>query len=392
MSRVQAILEGRTGGAEFRYRLYRSNVSGQKLEELPGVEGASVTLSNYRDHTWELSLPMRATTRLDVFRDYVKLVIELRDGEGWLRYPFGLYYFDAPKGRDDRLTTGWSLVGRSPEATLLTDSAHQTYTVLAGTGVLARVRQILLDRGVPADRIAFPTTDKALTSPATFDPLQDAEGSKWLRICNALLAAGGFYALYADNEGRLTTKEIEDLPDKEAGVAYGTEEGTERLIGDSSGDAWVDFEYDDERFANRVVVYSSDPNQSPTITAVAELHAYQPASPPPGVIVLVDPDSRVSVEALGRVVQKEPVVLQNLISQAEANRLALANLRLASSMDLKLAFPTVPDPRRVPRETYALDVRRDGERLYGETWPVTGFTLPLDLKEMVHEVSRQVRV
>lgn len=394
MGRPRAILEGKTGGPEFRYRLYRSNKAGEELGEMGDVKGASASLSNFRDHTWELSVPKRNSQRssLEFFGSYVKLVIELRDGEEWLRYPFGLYRFDPPKGRSRPHSTDLALLGKSPESALMDSSAHDGYGRPAGSWVLGSVREILLDHGFETHRIDFPTIDKALPTGVYFDPLQDAEGVRWLRICNALLAAGGFYALYCDAEGRFTTKEIEDLSARSPDVVYGSTSDSERLIGDASGDAWVDFDYDDERFANRTVVYSQDPNQSPPVVSVAEIRAAAPVSPEPGVLYLLDPDSGGAVDVLGATVQKEPTVLQTLVSQADADRIARATLRLAHSMSLKLSFPTIPDPRRGPREVYGLRVvADDGTELFGDTWPVTGFSMALDLTEMTHEVSRLVR-
>jgi hypothetical protein len=106
-----------------------------------------------------------------------------------------------------------------------------------------------------------------------------------------------------------------------------------------------------------------------------------------------DPDSRVSIENYGRVVQGEPIVLENLISQAEANKVAKAALRIASGTDLKLNLSTFCDPRRGPRDRYALDVYNDaGEKLWGGRWRVTGFQMPLDFSGMSHEIYKEVKL
>jgi hypothetical protein len=136
--------------------------------------------------------------------------------------------------------------------------------------------------------------------------------------------------------------------------------------------------FEDARFANRVVVRSGDPNISPPIVSVAENH---------------DPQSRGSIENLGRVVQKEPLVLKSVATQADADRVAGAELKKASSLARKLTFATLPDPRRGPREIYQIDLanRKEGVLVDG-SWQVTYWTLRLDLSEMVHSVSRAVAV
>lgn len=410
--RTAALLAGQRGETEYDYKLYRSDIRGREIEELGTVEGASVSLDNSREHTWELTVPMREAESLDIFGDWVKLVVLLRDShypettgpvtwndagawedldvswgdtskktvivERWLRFPMGLYRFDFPRGSDSPLARTYELTGKSPENLLLRDMANYGWRVNAGSYILQSVFDILIDKGIPANRIDFPVmnsvvTDVQLPTTAYFDPLQDAQGCYWLRICNTLLAAGGFYALYTDGEGRFTTQKIEDGPRAATDVTYGSEPGTERLITEEIG-----FEYGDEEFANRIVVYSGDPNLNPPIVGIAENW---------------DPDSRVSYDALGYWVQPDPFVEQYIANATEATRLAKARLRVASGVDLKLSVTTVPDPRRKPRELYTLDVRReDGTRLWSGKWRVSGWTLALDLSAMSHDVIREVRL
>lgn len=390
---------------DYRYRLYHSDITGANLGRVPRIEGAQVSLSNYRDHTWELSLPVREAERsgIDLFGGWVKAEVLLRDpfyktppltwesnvtwesdvtwegeegfAERWLSFSLGLYRFDFPKGSDSPVERVYSLTGKSPEVLLLEDMAYGGYSVAAGAGVLATARGILLDRGIPANRIDFPpdSEDKLLANDVFFDPYQDAAGCYWLRIVNSLLAAGGFYALYADRDGRLTTHEIEDRLGAED-VFYGSWDtpDSEMMLTDDIG-----WEYSDEAFANRVVVYSGDPNEVTPVVGVAENN---------------DPDSPISIPNIG-VVQREPVTMQTLVSEAEADKVALAQLRLATSLHLKLNLATLPDPRRKPREVYRLEARKpDGTLFWDGTWRVTNWTLPLDRGQMSHEVSLNVTV
>ena len=380
----KALLEGRRGPREWRYELWRSNLAGELLESGPfrrieplrTVESGAYTINNLRDHTWELTVSMRSDETLDLFSDWVRLFVLLRDDEqpgGWRTYPRGLYKFDFPKGEDSSAATTWDLTGKSPEIVLLDDMPDGGYKVAKSTGVLAAVRTILLGRGVAASRIDLPTTDKLLTADKLYDPLQDVESTRYLRICNDLLATGGFYALWTDDEGRFTTKEIEDTTDTDVAVTYGTTASSDRLLKET-----IPWETSDERFANRVRVWAGSAQGTIPVQAKAENH---------------DPDSRLSYENYGRWVEGEPVVLENLVSQAVATLVAKAQLRINSSADMKLTLSTFNDPRRQPRDRYGLEINNDsGEPLWRDRWRVNEISHPLDMSGMSHSIYREVRL
>lgn len=367
------LLAGARGRPRFRYRLYRSNIAGEKLDELPRVESATISLSNARDHTWELSLVVRDSEALDVFTDWVKAEVQLGDDDspgGWQIFPMGHYRFSALRGTRRRIPDAdeWNLTGQSAEAVLLRDSAYLGYLVPAESHVLATVRQILIDQGFAAERIVFPSGDVVLPTPIYFDAVQNTSAVRWLRICNTLLAAGGFVALYTDAEGRFLTEQIEDPAGKPTAVRYGSDLIKERHVIED-----VPFEYDDARFANRIVVTSEDVNQTPPIIGVAENR---------------DDNSRVSIQNYG-VSQPEPIRYKTVASQEAADLIAQALLVAATGFDLKLSLSTIPDPRRGPREMYELTLYRDdGSLVFDGKWAVTGWQLPLSLGAMSHEVQR----
>ncbi len=378
-SRTSAILQGFRGPRHYTFKLYRSDKNGVEGEEISGVRGARISLSNFRDHTWELQLPVSAAAEIDFLTDFVKVVVGLWDYSigDYQYFPMGLYYFNAPEGEDNPLGTDYSLTGKSLEAILMDSSAYLGYRVNAGTGVLSAAKAILVSRGFSSDRIDFPPTsqDKTLPQPMFFDPFQDADSVRYLRIVNALLAAGGFYALYTDKEGKFRTKAIPSLPKKAGDAKYGTTgSGFEKMLVGTS--PWS---IDDENFSNSVVVQSGDANQQ-FLIARAENH---------------DPNSRVSIEALlaagrgdGRV-QKEPFVLQQLATTAEAQALALEILRRESGMNLTRTITTFFDPRRDARETYELNMyREDGVEVATGIWPVVGWEAELDTESltMSHEL------
>jgi hypothetical protein len=374
-----AMLQGAMGQIEWRYRLFRSNNLSEKLSELRTVEEASFSLDNFRDHTWELSLPMDVATDLDIWGDWVRLEVEMRASAGGagaggsytVVRPFGLYFFDERGGQDAPERRQWELGGKSAEARLMGSTAELGYSISAGEGILENVRQILLDQGVPPSMIVFPPTseDVAMGTTTHFDPFQSGTDTRWLRIANTILAAGGFLALFADNEGRLNTRKISTSNRIEPSHTYGTTQESDRMIASES----ITYVYDDENFANRVVVYSGDPSEAASF-GVAENH---------------DPNSRVSFERLGYWVQKSPIELPSLVSPAEAQEVARQALRVASGMNLRLNFDTVFDTRIRPRQAYGLEVFDDaGEAIWtGDTWPVMSVSADLNLSPMHHEVQ-----
>ena len=376
---IRAILAGHRGEVEFDYQLWQSNVSGDERYLIESVESASVNLSNFRDHTWELGVNLLEDKNIDPFLDYVKLVVRIRSSlDNWIDFPMGLYRFDAPKGSDNQFFTSWDLTGRSIEAILLDNMAATGYKVASGTGVLAATRTILAAQGIPNGRINFPSADVTLTTDMIFSPFQDADSCYWLRICNSLLAAGGFYALWTDGEGYFTTREIEEGNEREVAIKYlgnGAEDadGEELITGD------IGWEYDPE-FWNKVVVYS-DAEANPPIVAVAQLHNLNVSAPNAYTYIVVDEESEFAYEALGnRFLTRPPESYQNIRSTSEARRLAKSLLKRSATKRLTLTVPTMPDPRRGPREDYSITARRsDGDEIHSGRHRVTGWTLPLDL-------------
>lgn len=390
---IRAILAGNRGEVIFDYQYWQSNISGKKLYKIDAVESATVNLSNYRDYTWELGINLLEDATIDPFLDYVKVIVRIRTSEdAWIEFPFGLYRLSEPRGSDNPFFTSWDLTGKSLEIILLDNMAAAGYKVASGTGVLSAVRTILVAQGIPASRINFPSADVNLTEDMVFSPFQDQESCYWLRICNALLAAGGFYAIHTDAEGYFTTKDIEEGAERETAITYlaNAIEGDE---GEELVTEEIGWEYEEE-FYNKVVVYSADTEQDPPIVAVAELHNQSVSAPNAWTYIVVDEENAFAYEALGnRFFTRPPEAYQGIRTDTEARKLAKALLRRTATRHVKLTIPTMPDPRRGPREDYILKARRsNGDVLYNSKYRVVGWTLPLDAQSaMSHEVNRTLR-
>ena len=370
------VIQNLRGPLRPRTRLYASDINGRKLGVLDRVRDAAVDMSNFRDAAWQLSLTMDRDRDFNPLEDWVKAEVEVRLRGEWVQYPFGLYKFRTKGGRHLRERSVWELEGYSAELLVLDDVARSVFTVAATDNILATVRAILLDRGVPPAKIRLPMDkDKAIGRAQIFDPFADSSKAAWLRICNSLLNSGGFTALYTDAESNFFAEPVTEITTEEPAVRYGPDvaAGEEPIVLDE-----VEDDFDDERFANAMIVSSEDPSQDPPITAVAENN---------------DPDSAGSFQRLGRWVVKE-IKLRTIPDQATADRVARAQLQAASGYYRTLGWRTPPDPERGPREYFGFYIpRKETAPVVGE-FRGTGFQMGLTPhpQEMSFEASKIERV
>lgn len=377
-----ALLSGRLGTIHYTPRLFLSNIYGDELSELPGVTSASVSLSNFRDNTWELALEARATDAFDPARDYVMCAMDVRAGSGPAeRFPLGLYRFSFPAGADEPEGSTWDLTGESLETLLMRGLATGGFRVAPGVKVLASVRNLLAGRGVPGSRVNFPpdSEDVIIKNGLYFDPVKDAEGAYFIRIANALLASGGFGAIQTNARGQFVTSKNVSLEEKNPSVLYappavslaeGALPADDMLIRQP-----IPRQPNYDRFANEVLVSSEDVNQEPAISAYARNE---------------NPNSDVSIQNLGYTVTKH-VSVQTISSVEVAQRMADAELARSTAFHMVRAIQTMPDPRRGADEAYriiAINQRR--ERVIDDKWLVNNWSMDLSEEpgEMTHEVAR----
>lgn len=378
--RLAETLAGRYGAVEPRTTLYESDIEGREVKLLEGATDVGISLSNYRDHAFELSFTLDDNPTFKPLTGYVKAIMQIKTSpKTWARFPLGLYRFKSPE-KEHSSRTRQKLRGRSLEVLPLEDFVG-AYTVEAGTGVLAAARTLLasMTPAIPSTRINFPTTDVLLKTPMYFDPFTDSSRCYRLRIINALLAAGGFYGLYTDKEGRFTTTKIPEFTTETPDVFYASRGGVyyEVPAGSLGGEVLVSTEDisdhpDDENFANQIVVLSSDTNTTPQIMAIAENR---------------NPNSPFSIQNLGRIKAADPITLQNIVSLEEATLYAKAALRRASGLYRRVTIKTVVDPRRGQKEVYGTYIELpDGSLAVSGKWRVIGWQI--DGSSMSHELAR----
>ena len=374
------MLAGERGVLQYEPRLFLSDVHGHELAPLPGVRGASVNVSNYRDHTWELALDADATDAFDPARDYVLAAIDVRSDldRPWRRYPLGLYRFNLPGGADEPEGSVWELDGQSLEMLVMHDMATEGFRVAPGGSILSAVRTILTSHGVPSNRITLPpaSEDKVLANGAYYDPIKDADGAFYLRIVNNLLTQGGYGALQTDEVGQFFVAKTLSIEQKEPSVYYGPKaSGADDMIVYEGIPRTANY----DRFANEVFVYSQDVNQTPPITAVVRNE--NPNSP---VSVLSPP------QGLGYTVTKQ-VAVDSIPDQATADLLARAELARSSSYHLERKIKTMPDPRRGADEVYRAEATNAlGVVVMDGLWQQVNFSLDLSEEpgDMQHTISR----
>lgn len=334
---LRSTIAGFFGPAQMRTNIYVSNISGDKLRLLPYVQAASISLNNFRDATWELSIAFDRNDEFNPFKDWIKIEAEVYVKDKWVSFPLGLYKFDKIGGSHTTSSSTWELTGYSGEILFVQDTLRNVRTIKAGSYILRTVRNDLIAAGVPEERISFPMSeDKKINTSLVFDPFNDESNGTKLRVWNTLLNAGGFFALYTDSEGRFVTSSYKDVRTQEPSVIYG--DGGEKIVLDGISDNW-----DDESFANAVVVISEDPNQTPPIVAHAENN---------------DPNSDASRVNLGFWKVKK-VTRKTLPDLATAKKIAKSELQASSGFWRTIGWSTPPDPERGPKEYYSFNIGRE---------------------------------
>ncbi len=239
----------------------------------------------------------------------------------------------------------------------------RTFTVAAGTDVVDAVTNILAYAGLYRHRLV--TGRARLTEPRSF-----TAGTPALDMVNELLSGIGWYRLWPDSTGVLTSRAYQDTADAEPAVTYrsgpGTELMTDTIVEKSPGAPAV----------NRIVVIKDTFSSSDATPIIAIRTNTNPASP-------------TSTVTTGTLVSRT-VRDSTLVDQAAADALADRLLREAGGRYRVLTLKTLPDPRRGMHETYGLNVSNRATRRIAtgnwrcRTWEL-GFT-PID-GLMSHEVN-----
>lgn len=287
------------------------------MGELSGVEGGQaeiVTLARLGGSA-SMNMTRQARQEIDFFSDRVR--IEYDPGvDGLLPWPVGTYMFSSPRETNN--------IVRKEEVGLLTkmavideDTLADTYSLDAGTPVIAAVRQLIESTG--ETRIAI-TQSGATTSNA----IMFEAGESKLTVINDLLTSAGYRSLWCDGSGQFRVEPYVEPGNLSVSRVFESGQASIHKPG------WTR-EQNLTGIPNRVMVINGGTDEEPAIIGIAENN---------------DTASPFSIPRRGRVITRREEV-SDIDSQAVADSLASRMLFEAMSpvARLEVSHAIVPlDP------------------------------------------------
>jgi len=264
----------------------------------------------------------------------VSITIQVLVQGSYQSLPWGLFIFDTPQ-RAFRANgqEHWTVQASDVTIALSYRTVLNPYTVTQGSQYMAAVNGILsgfnLPRSLPADTNTLPV-----------DVTWQAQTS-YLQICNDLLQGVGYYGLWADNWGVLTTSARIDPATGRPAVVYSTA-AEPRMIHEGSP---LTKTIDTSSYANVCTAAIDDPLRTAQFTS----HTNN------------DPASPISTVSLGKSLLKElkggtSPGTKCALDGATAGRIAAWELQEGNARAQGAEFATLFDPRRTNREYYTLTV------------------------------------
>lgn len=244
---------------------------------------------------------------------------------------------------------------------LAADHSTAITSMAAGANVISEAVADLAAGGIT--RISIPTSAYTSTKIVDWEP-----GTSRLTRVNDRLMMAGYYTLCFDRHGVAMSFPYRDLATSEPAVTYSGGSGA-RLVPP------VEDQPDMTRLCNRVVVIGTDPAQAP-VYAVREN---------------TDPLSPVSFDNLGGIWITRTEESPEIQTQDAADDLADELIRNGASYYRTLEIQTIPDPRRNPREVYALNLSNADGVVADGKWHVSGYELPMgaSVQPMRHFLNRE---
>lgn len=240
---------------------------------------------------------------------------------------------------------------------LTRDCLATPYTVHGGTQYDTAVRQVLTDGGITRQLVA--QSSKTLPAHITWPG-----GTSRLKICNDLLAELGFYPLWADGIGRVMSRKIDSISNRQAHVTISSNN-------DDIAEA-VTFTPDLANVANKVQVIGANPTSNSSSGPITAIRENKRAD---------SPTSQVKIGGASG----QPLILYleihdtRIKDQDTADRRATEALEKATSNYVSANVRCRPNPILTFREPITLDIDQlDGTSLASGTWRWTslkiGFT------------------
>lgn len=325
----------------------------QVLGVIDGVTGGTLTWAAGKAVKVGGSLTVDDTQGIDWMHARVRITRTV-NGHSWTR---GIYVPSAPQEAWVMGRRSWTVEILGKLTLLDQDKRGAWIGIPAGTSGVGKVRQLLADAG--HDRVAITDSDLSLRTDLVFEP-----NASLLTVCNAILAAIGYWSLSADGDGVFTS-----APYRRPG------ERTPRYewLDDSRGIVVDSFTVDRDIYSipNRVIVPGVSTEGTPALVGIAQN---------------IDPDSPYSIPARGMIVPWSPDTQSDAATQevidAEAARY-LAD-KSAATATVPVTHAPVPidlnDVVRWRRTPAGIDAR----------WSIQGITEPLDIHEDMTSELKEV--
>lgn len=342
----------RYGAVSRAPELYLTDINGAIKEDVTdAIRGGEVALDTNRAIAMSFTGDSRHRDLARPFVDFLAPFLTVTYSDGYsVREPLGLYAF-APMDRTElEGSTIAAIDGRDLSWLLTVDHYDQGYTAAAATNPIEAVRAIIDTIGA---RHSIPSTTKTLAAAVSFKA-----GTSKLEVCNKLLGAAGYYALYASRDGRLTSRPWRRLASDEPDTRYATD-GTSR----SKIVRSITITPKREGIYNKVIVIRDDPNQAPLVATATN----------------TSPQSPISTTSLGYTITRPPISDPYLIDQATADALASRLLEEASAIYTRMQVFITPDPGRGAHEIVELAIANSAGATIAEgNWWLSGWALPFD--------------
>jgi hypothetical protein len=264
----------------------------------------------------------------------VSVTVQVLVAGAYTSLPWGLFIWDTPQrafraGGQEH----WTVQASDLSIALSYRTVLNPYTVGAGTQYLSAVTAILSGFNLP---YRLPADTTPLPVDVTWQPQ-----TSYLQICNDLLQGLGYYGLWADNRGVLTTAPRIDPATGAPAVVYSTI-AEPRMIHEGTP---LTETLDTSTYANVCTAAIDDPLRAAVFTSHTN----------------ADPTSPISTVSLGKSLLKDlkgntTPGTKCVVDGGTTGRLAAWELQEANARAQAAEFATLLDPRRTNREYYTLTV------------------------------------
>ena len=313
-------------------RLYLSNLNndiGNEITEY--VAGGNVTFDAGRLIPMSLKLTFHENGQQVIrpFLDYVAPFVTAKyDNGDEVTRQMGLFNIMPPQKTYTPQQHIGQINGNDVTWRLSVDVFDTGYSVAAGTNMVTAINTILSGAGITRYAIA------ATTMTATVAYSWKA-GTPKIAVVNDLLAAMGYFPIYAANDGTLISQPYISVNDMDVATTYDTTtaDNSVRII------RQVQMEPQFDKVVNKVTVIRQGPNQSSIVLTRRNMNT----------------DSPTSIQNLGVTIAKV-VNDSKVIDTASARRLAIKTLEEGSYVYERWKITTTADVERNPYEAYHVKI------------------------------------